>query len=61
MNILLKKAIVDYVFENRDNFQLTNTTIEHFKEYIYDDKGDYLLGGADVANFVDEAIKLARA
>ena len=44
MNIQLKKAIVDFMFENRLDFQIINNTHEHFREYIYTIKGEYLIG-----------------
>lgn len=58
MNKELKKAIVNYILDNSKEFQLTNATTEHFRPYIYDSKGNYLIGGEDVANFIREAIKL---
>lgn len=54
----LKKAIINFIFENEKVFQLKNTTATEFKEYIYNSKGDYLIGGEDVANFIDKAIDL---
>ena len=54
----LKKAIVNYIFDNEKEFQLTNATIANFKEYIYNSQGNYLIGGEDVANFIRLAIKL---
>ena len=57
-NLKLKQAIVDYVFDNTNTFNLTNATTEHFSAYIYDAKGQYLIGGEEVANFVNDAIQL---
>lgn len=54
----LKQAIINFIFKNEKVFQLKNTTITEFKEYIYTSKGDYLIGGEDVANFIDKAIDL---
>ena len=54
----LKKAIIDYIFENEREFQLTNATVEKFRPYIYDADGSYLIGGEEVSRFIDEAIKL---
>ena len=54
----LKQAIINFIFENEKVFQLKNTTTTEFKEYIYTSKGDYLIGGEDVANFIDKAIDL---
>lgn len=54
----LKKAIVNFILDNGRDFQLPNATTEHFREYIYNKKGDYLIGGEDVAKFIREAIAL---
>lgn len=54
----LKQAIINYIFENENVFQLTNNTIDAFRLYIYDGKGAYLIGGKDVANFIKQAIEL---
>jgi len=54
----LKKAIINHIFENDKKFQLLNSTIETFREYIYTSKGDYLIGGAEVSSFIDRAIDL---
>ena len=54
----LKKAIIDFIFDNEKEFQLHNATIEKFRPYIYDANGNYLIGGEDVANFISKAIKL---
>lgn len=54
----LKQAIINFIFKNEKVFQLKNTTANEFREYIYDSKGNYLIGGEDVANFIDKAIDL---
>jgi len=54
----LKKQIIDYIFENKDNFQLTNDTINNFSRYVYDEKGDYLIGGDLIVKFIKKAIDL---
>lgn len=58
MNTKLKKAIIDYLFENEKIFSLTNITIHHFRAYIYDAKGEFLIGGEEVAEFIEKAEKL---
>lgn len=60
MNIQLKKAIVDFMFENRLDFQIINNTHEHFREYIYTIKGEYLIGGREVSEFIHMADKLIK-
>lgn len=54
----LKKAIIDYIFENKKEFQLTNSVKTKFRAYIYDADGNYLIGGEEVSEFIREAIKL---
>jgi hypothetical protein len=54
----LKQAIINFIFENDKEFQLTNRTKEVFREYIYNSKGDYLIGGEDVALFIKQSINL---
>jgi len=60
MNIKLKKAILEFLCENEKDFQLTNRTIDHFRAYIYDRGGNYLIGGDEVANFIQRAEKLLK-
>jgi hypothetical protein len=54
----LKKAIIDFIFENEKEFQLPNKTMEKFRAYIYDSSGSYLIGGNEVRDFILNAIKL---
>lgn len=58
MKTELKKAIINFIFEKQKVFNLTNVTVEKFRAYIYDSEGNYLIGGEDVALFIDKAIKL---
>lgn len=60
MNKELKQAIVSFMFDNSDNFQLQNYTTDKFKAYIYDDKGEYLIGGEKVAGFINLALTLVQ-
>jgi hypothetical protein len=60
MNTELKKAIVNYIFDNCNKFQITNATINEFKLYIYDYKGNFLIGGKEVSEFIKNAIKLLK-
>jgi hypothetical protein len=60
MNIELKKAIVNFIFENSKEFQIINATVNNFKLYIYDDKGNFLIGGKEISEFISNAIKLLR-
>lgn len=58
MRTELKKAIIDFIFENEKEFQINNAVTEKFRAYIYDADGNYLIGGKDVSEFIDKAIKL---
>jgi hypothetical protein len=60
MKTELKKAIIEKIFENINDFQLLNNAIDSFKNYIYDDKGEYLIGGEEVAEFVKQEIDLIK-
>ena len=54
----LKQAIVNFIFENEKSFNLTNLTVDTFREYIYSKDGSYLIGGEDVSAFIKDAEKL---
>ena len=58
MNKQLKQEIINFIFENEKAFQLKSITIGNFKEYIYNSQWNYLIGGKDVAEFIEKAIKL---
>ena len=60
MNIELKKAIVNFIFDNSNEFQIINATKNNFRLYIYNDQGNFLIGGEQVSEFISEAIKLLR-
>ena len=58
IRIELKKAIIKWFFENENAWQRTNACREEFRPYIYDDTGNYLIGGEDVSNFISATDKL---
>lgn len=58
MQTELKNAIIKHIQENSNDFQLVNNTTAHFREYIYDSKGEYLIGGVEVSRFITEFISL---
>ena len=58
MRLELKKAIIKYILDNINYFNLTNQVTEHFREYIYNKDGNYLIGGEAVSKFIDDAVKL---
>lgn len=58
MKTELKKAIVDFIFENEKEFQINNAVTQKFRPYIYDPDGNFLIGGDEVYEFIKDAIKL---
>lgn len=54
----LKKEIINWIIDNGDEWQRLNTCIDKFKLYIYDTNGNYLVGGENVANFIEKADNL---
>ena len=50
----LKKAIVDWLFDNYNAWQRVNACRDAFRQYIYDSNGDYIIGGKDVSNFISK-------
>ena len=55
MRIELKKAIINFIFANYKAFNLTNLTVDRFRDYIYTKEGEYLIGGEDVYKFIKNA------
>jgi len=58
MNKELKKAIVNFMFENENEYQLHNATTEKFRQYIYTPEGEYCFGGKEVGEFIEMTNKL---
>jgi hypothetical protein len=58
MHKKLKEAIINWLFEHEKEWQRVNACTKAFKNYIYDDDGNYLIGGDDVAAFIVAADKL---
>lgn len=54
----LKRAIIDWLFENENAWQRVNSCTEEFREYIYNKDGNYLIGGEDVSRFITSTEKL---
>ena len=55
MNKELKKEIIKWLLENENKWQRLNACTKQFRNYIYDNEGNYLIGGEDVSNFIEEA------
>lgn len=58
MQYSLMQHIFNFIIENRNEFQLHNATTQKFRAYIFDDQGEYLIGGEQVSEFISDAIKL---
>lgn len=60
MQIELKRAIIDHILDNLDEFELVNNTVNAFSPYIYNGAGEHLIGGKQVYEFIGQAIKLIK-
>lgn len=58
LNKQLKRAIVNYMFDNAAEFQLINTTTDKFRQYIYTEQGEYCFGGEQVSKFIGDVGRL---
>lgn len=54
----LKKAMADWVFEHINEYQLYNAASEHFRAYIFDANGNWLIGGEANYNFLHKLIDI---
>ena len=54
----LRKAIIDWLFENKNEWQRINACVEYFRPYIYKEDGNYLIGGQEIYAFIKNADKL---
>lgn len=54
----LKAAIIQWLIENETAWQRTNACHEAFHAYIYDENGNYLIGGQIVSGFINKAERL---
>lgn len=48
----LKQAIVYWLLDHEYEFQRLIACVKHFRPYIYDASGNYLIGGENVYNFI---------
>lgn len=51
----LKKAIILWLLENENEWNRVTSCYQAFRAYIYNEEGDYLIGGEDVAEFIRKA------
>jgi hypothetical protein len=56
----LKQAIVNFIFDNDKEFQLYSAVAKKFRPYLFDDAGEFLIGGEEVKDFISDAIKLLK-
>lgn len=54
----LKQAIINWLFDHANKWQRVNECTEAFRAYIYDDKGNYLIGGKETSEFIRKADNL---
>lgn len=54
----LKKVIINWLLENENEFNRITACKKHFRQYIYDDKGKYIIGGLNTAQFIENTDKL---
>lgn len=55
MLIDLKKAIIDWLFENPNEDQQISNCVNAFRRYIFDENGNYIIGGETVLAFIKNA------
>ena len=60
MNTELKKAIIIWMFDNANEFQLLNATTNEFRQYIFNQSGEFLIGGEAVSDFIRFAEKIVK-
>ena len=48
----LRRAIVNWLFDNENVFCRSNACSKNFKQYIYDDNGNYIIGGKDIQDYI---------
>ena len=56
----LKKAIINWLFDNQKQFQIISACVSHFRQYIYLPNGEHCIGGKEVYDFIKDAEKLIR-
>lgn len=48
----LRRAIVEWLFNNESVFNRVNACVDNFRQYIYDAAGNYAIGGKDVHDYI---------
>ena len=57
MNKDLKRAIINWLLDNENRWMRVIECYREFRPYIYDIKGNYLIGGKEVSDFISQADK----
>ena len=57
INKELRRAIINWLLDNENQWQRVNACVEWFGEYIYNSKGNFLIGGKEVHDFICAADK----
>ena len=55
MDLQLKKAIIIWLMDNVNQWQRVNSCVNHFRPYIYNSEGNFLIGGDRVYEFIVNA------
>lgn len=58
INIELKQAIINYIFENYNLFNRLNNTTHKFKNYIFDENWNYLIWWKDIIEWIEKIDKM---
>ena len=58
MNKELKRAIVNWLLDNKNTWNRVNECTKEFSQYIYNANGNYCIGGKEVAEFIREIDKI---
>lgn len=58
MYLVLKKVIVDWLADHETEWQRVNACHDAFRRYIFDEDGEYIIGGKEVSEFISKADEL---
>lgn len=58
INKELRRAIINWLLDNENQWQRINSCVECFREYIYNSERNFLIGGEEVHDFICAADKL---
>ena len=58
MYLELKKAIINWLVDHENEWQRLNACTAHFRRYIFDEDGNYIIGGEIVCDFIKRADEL---